>query len=73
MAKLEASQATFASFPVPRPLTDWEMDDVRQAIDNILAGKTFFYAGDDPLGDEVRLFLVQHPIESNLELVENDA
>ena len=60
---------TFASFKVPRPLTDWEMADVEQAIKNILEAKTFFYAGEDDLGDEVRLFLVDHPIESNLELI----
>lgn len=65
--------STSVSFPVPRPLTEWEMDDVRQAIKNILDGKTFFYAGDDPLGDEVRRFLIDHPIESNLELVTDES
>lgn len=59
-----------ATFEVPRPLTEWEMDDVRQAIQNIMADKSFFYGGGDPLGDEIRAFLVDHPIESNLELVE---
>lgn len=61
---------TTATFEVPRTLTDWEMDDVRQAIQNILASKSFFYGGGDPLGDEIRQFLVDHPIESNLELTE---
>ena len=60
----------FASFEVPHPLSEWEMTDIKQAITNILNGKTFFYAGDDDLGDEVRMFLVDHPIESNLELVD---
>lgn len=65
--------ATTVSFEVPRPLSAWEMDDVRQAIKNILDGKSFFYGGDDDLGDEIRAFLVDHPIESNLELVEDGA
>ena len=60
----------FASFKVPHPLSEWEMDDINQAIENIINGKTFFYAGDDPLGDEVRVFLIDHPIESNLELTD---
>ncbi len=64
---------TAVRFEVPRPLTDWEMDDIRQAIDNILAARSFFYAGDGELGDEIRAFLVDHPVESNLELVEDDA
>lgn len=63
---------TTVNFEVPRPLTDWEMDDVRQAIANIIAGKSFFYGGDDPIGDEIRMFLVDHPIESNLEFVEGE-
>ena len=60
----------YAAFAVPHPLSEWEMDDIKQAIENILSGKTFFYAGDDDLGDEVRVFLIDHPIQSNLELVD---
>jgi len=63
--------STSVSFPVPRPLTGWEMDDIRQAIANILAGQSFFYSGNDDLGDEIRAFLVDHPIMSNLEQVED--
>lgn len=61
--------ATFASFPVSRQLTEWEMDDVRQAIEMIMEHKTFFYGGDDELGDEVRAFIVNNPIISNVEFV----
>jgi len=63
---------TTISIAVPRPLTDWEMDDVKQAVEMIMEAKTFFYGGDDPLGDEVRAFLVQHPIVSNLEFIPAD-
>lgn len=63
---------TFISVPVSRPLTDWEMSDVRQAVDLIMQSKTFFYGGDDPLGDEVRAFLVQNPVISNLEFIPSD-
>jgi hypothetical protein len=63
---------TSVSFEVSRPLTDWEMDDVRQAIENIMASKTFFYAGDDDLGDEVRAFMVMNPMTSNLEFIPAD-
>jgi len=38
----------------------------------IMEHKTFFYGGDDPLGDEVRAFLVEHPITSNLEFIPAD-
>jgi len=64
---------TTVTFAVDRPLTSWEMDDVRQAIKNIMASQSFFYGGGDPLGDEIRQFLVDHPIESNLEFVEGEA
>ena len=60
----------YASFEVPHPLSEWEMDDIKSAIKNILNGRTFFYAGEDDLGDEVRIFLIDHPVESNLELVD---
>lgn len=70
---MTAEQPTNISIVVPRPLRDYEMGDVQQAVANILAGKSFFWAGDDPLGDEIRQFLIDHPIESNLELVEDEA
>jgi hypothetical protein len=63
---------TTISIAVPRPLTEWEMSDVKQAVEQIMAHKTFFYGGDDPLGDEVRAFLVGHPITSNLEFIPAD-
>jgi hypothetical protein len=59
------------SFPVKRPLTAYEMDDVRQAIENIMDAQSFFYAGDGELGDEIRAFLIDHPITSNLEFEED--
>lgn len=65
--------STFVSFEVERPITPWEKADIEQAIANIMADKSFFYGGGDPLGDEIRQFLVDHPMESNLELVENEA
>jgi len=63
---------TTINVAVPRPLTDWEMSDVQQAVVMIMEHKTFFYGGDDPLGDEVRAFLVEHPITSNLEFIPAD-
>lgn len=56
-------------FEVPRPITEWEYEAIEQAIENILNDLSFFYAGGEPLGDEIRAFLVDHPITSNLELV----
>jgi len=56
-----------ARFDVPRPLDEYEMADVKQAITNIIAHRSFFFAGDEPLGDEIRAFLVMNPIISNLE------
>jgi hypothetical protein len=61
---------TVIRFEVSRPVTDWEMSDIRQAIEAILEARSFFYAGDGELGDEIRAFLVDNPIHSNLELVE---
>jgi len=61
---------TSISFPVERPVTEVEYDDIAQAIKNILADRSFFYGGGDDLGDEIRRFLVDHPIDSNLELVD---
>lgn len=65
--------SVFVSFEVPRPITEWEKADIAQAIANILIDKSFFYGGGDELGDEIRQFLVDHPIESNLELIENES
>lgn len=62
--------ATSISFPVERPITEVEYADIAQAIENILADRSFFYGGGDELGEEIRRFLVDHPIDSNLELVE---
>lgn len=69
---MTAETPTHATFAVPRPLSRGEMLDVAQAIENIVAARSFFYAGDGELGDEIRRFLVDHPIESNLELVEDE-
>lgn len=62
--------ATSISFPVERPLTEYEMADAAEAIRHIMDHESFFYAGDGELGDEIRRFLVDHPIDANLELVE---
>jgi hypothetical protein len=70
---MAAEQPTNISIAVPRPLKDYEYSDAVQAIGNILAGRSFFWAGDDPLGDEIRDFLIDHPIMSNVELVEDEA
>jgi hypothetical protein len=64
--------STSISFPVERPISQWEKEDIAQAIAAIMEKRSFFYAGDDNLGDEVRAFLVDHPIYSNIELVEDD-
>lgn len=64
--------ATSVSFPVSRSLTEWEMEDVREAIVHIMKHESFFYAGDGDLGDEIRRFLIDHPITSNLELDSDD-
>lgn len=61
---------TSVSFPVSRPLTEFEMLDVAEAIEHIMKAESFFYAGDGELGDEIRSFLVDHPITSNLEFEE---
>lgn len=63
--------ATSISFPVDRPVTQPEYEDIAQAIENILADRSFFYAGGDDLGAEIRTFLIDHPITSNVELVED--
>jgi hypothetical protein len=63
--------STSISFPVERPVTEFEYADIQQAIKNIMADRSFFYGGGDDLGEEIRRFRVDHPIESNLELVED--
>lgn len=60
---------THITIEVERPLTEDEMLDVKQAAKNIMSGNSFFYAADDDLGDEIRRFIVDHPILSNLEQV----
>lgn len=63
---------TSISIEVPRPLTDWEMDDVKTAVENILAQRSFFYAGSDDIGDEIVKFTAEHQILTNLEQVVED-
>lgn len=63
---------TTINVEVPRPLTEWEMSDVRQAVTYIMEHKTFFFGGDDPLGDEVRVFLSNREMVSNVEFVPSD-
>jgi hypothetical protein len=58
-------------FEVARPVSEGEYEDIQQAIAAIMEAKSFFYAGDGELGDEIRNFLVDNPITSNLELVED--
>jgi hypothetical protein len=63
---------TTVSFEVPRPLTDWEMDDVRQAIDAIINQRSFFYAGSDDIGDEIVKFVADREVLTNLEVIVED-
>lgn len=64
--------ATNVSFSVPRPLSEWEMDDVRMAIDNIINQQSFFYAGSDDVADEIVRFVADHQVLTNLEEVVED-
>jgi hypothetical protein len=63
---------TAISIEVERPLTDWEMDDVRQAVDAIMNQRSFFYAGSDDIGDEIVKFMADKDILTNLETVIED-
>lgn len=63
---------TAISIEVERPLTDWEMDDVRQAVDAIMNQRSFFYAGSDDIGDEIVKFMADKDILTNLENVIED-
>lgn len=63
---------TSISVEVDRPLTEWEMDDVRQAVDAIMAQRSFFYAGSDDIGDEIVKFMADKDILTNLENVIED-
>ena len=56
-------------FVIDENVDDWLREDIRQAAENIIKAKTFFYAGDDDLGDEVRRFLIDNPMMSNVEQV----
>jgi hypothetical protein len=60
---------TTISVEVERPLTDWEMDDVRQAVAAIMNQRSFFYAGSDDIGDEIVKFMANKNILTNLENV----
>jgi hypothetical protein len=64
--------STHITIEVPRPLTDWEMDDARQAVDAILEKRSFFYAGSDDIGDEIVQFMAGRDILTNLENVIED-
>lgn len=64
-------EVTSIHFMVDRPATDWEMGSIREAIKQIMDDKSFFFAGEGELGDEIRRFLVDHPITSNLEFEED--
>ena len=64
-----AYRETTISFEVDRPLTDDEMNDVRQAIEQIMEKRSFFFASDDDIGDEIRRFMIDHPMTTNLEEV----
>jgi hypothetical protein len=63
---------TTISIEVERPLTEWEMDDVRQAVDAIMEQRSFFYAGSDDIGDEIVKFMADKDILTNLENVIED-
>jgi hypothetical protein len=63
---------TTISVEVERPLTEWEMDDVRQAVDAIMEQRSFFYAGSDDIGDEIVKFMADKDILTNLENVIED-
>lgn len=65
---------TSISIPVERPLTDWEMDDVKIAVENIMNQRSFFYAGSDDIGDEIIKFMADHDgqVLTNLEQVIED-
>lgn len=63
---------TSISFQVPRGLTEWEMSSVAEAIKHIMADESFFFSGDGELGDEIRRFMVDHPMTTNLEFEEDD-
>lgn len=63
---------TAISIEVERSLTDWEMDDVRQAVDAIMNQRSFFYAGSDDIGDEIVKFMADKDILTNLETVIED-
>lgn len=63
---------TTISVEVDRPLTEWEMDDVRQAVDAIMHQRSFFYAGSDDIGDEIIKFMADKDILTNLENIIED-
>lgn len=64
--------STNISFEVPRPLTEWEMDDIRMCIENVMDKTSFFYAGSDDVSDDVVRFLGEREILTNLEVIQED-
>ena len=54
---------------VPRPLSDWEMEDVKMVVKNVMEQRSFFYAGTDDVADEVVRFVANNQIFTNLEEV----
>jgi hypothetical protein len=65
---------TDISLRAPRPLTEDEMVDAQFMLNNILDGRSFFYAADDEIGDEIRKFMIDHngQVLTNLEQVVED-
>ncbi len=57
-------------FEVERPLTEDEYNSAENAIAQIMEGNSFFFAGTDGLDLDIKQFLMDHPMVSNLELVE---
>lgn len=59
-------------FEVPRPVTQDEYVSIVNAIEQIMAGNSFFFGGTDGIDVHIKQFLMDHPMVSNLELVEVD-
>lgn len=60
------------TFEVPRPVTEWEMDDIKMCIENVMEQRSFFYAGSDDVANDVVQFLGERQILTNLEEVVED-
>lgn len=63
---------TSVSIQVERPLTDWEYEDLKMCLDNIMNKRSFFYAGSDDVADEVVRFVAEYQLLTNLEEVVED-